>query len=342
MRNKRVVIYGGTTLDDKKVSPFVTDLAYALLHNERIVLATGGFESSAEVHAPLVSTDVAVLRGATRFASERAIPLESCLETWLPEPDKDRKTEGVQRFKEGTLQQLPGLSAQARRLKLVQVADAIVTISGHVHTALVLEMAVAIARPALPLPFTGGDSRTHWRDNRSYYLARLGVDASQASDWESFDVKDVPIEAAQARIPGIVDTVTRVMRRSCLVLMPFRDDVSNDYVEMEKIIDGEGFHAVRLDRELYVGDVRETVRRLLHECDAIVADVTDRSANVMYEVGLAHAFGRDPLLLWRGDTAAMEKSLPFYLRPQRVVAHEDPGEIAAALKTYLVSKTSST
>ena len=98
-----------------------------------------------------------------------------------------------------------------------------------------------------------------------------------------------------------------------------------------------GFHAVRLDRELYVGDVRETVRRLLHECDAIVADVTDRSANVMYEVGLAHACGRDPLLLWRGDAGALEKDLPFYLRPQRIVAQADPRAIAAALRRYLAS-----
>jgi hypothetical protein len=34
---------------------------------------------------------------------------------------------------------------------------------------------------------------------------------------------------------------------------------------------------------VYAPDVRETVRRLLRGRDAVVAEVTDSSANVMYE-----------------------------------------------------------
>jgi hypothetical protein len=97
---------------------------------------------------------------------------------------------------------------------------------------------------------------------------------------------------------------------------------------------------VRLDRELYAGDVRETVTRLLRESDAIVADVTDRSANVMYEVGLAHAYGREPLLLWRGDDRSMKELLPFYLRPQRMVAGTETAAMVAALHKYLAGARS--
>lgn len=335
MRNKRVVIYGGTRLDSR-VATFVSRLAYALLTaNDSIVLATGGFKRSLDSPPTVTSTDVAALRGAETFASELKVPLESCLETWLPEPSKDRIDEGVERFSAGKHEVLPGLSAQARRLRLVQMADALVTVSGHVRTALVLEMAVAITRPALPLPFTGGDSRDHWTGNRSYYVARLGITADQASRWETLDLDSAGEASLQASVNDIVATVSRVIRRNCLVLMPFGADLLDYYQKLKDVIDGEGFHAVRLDRDLYAGDVRDSIGRLLRESDAVVADVTDRSPNVMYEIGLAHAFGREPLLVFRGASAALETKLPFYLRPQRVVWGNNEGEILESVRAFL-------
>src|SRR5215217_5333551 len=97
MRNKRVVIYGGTRLD-RKTSHFVTRVACELLKNERIVLATGGFRRAADQPPKTTPTDVAAMTGAALFARKHRAPLESCLEIWLPEPTKDRKTEGVERF----------------------------------------------------------------------------------------------------------------------------------------------------------------------------------------------------------------------------------------------------
>ena len=332
MRNKRVVIYGGTQLN-QALSKFVSLLAYELLKNERIMLVTGGFTAAGNQPSDKIPTDVAVLNGAELFAKEHGVPLDTILEAWLPEPAKDRREEGVERFPGGKV--IPGLSAQARRLRLVQMADAIVTVMGEVRTALVLEMALAIARPALPLPFTKGDSEDHWRENRSYYMARLGITEDQAQRWEGFSVDEATAEAKAACLAEIVTAVNGVIRRNCLVLMPFKEELRDLYSSLKQRIDAEGFHPVRLDRDLYAGDVRETVRRLLRESDAIIADVTDRSANVMYEVGLAHAFGRDPLLLWRGDAKSLESQLPFYLRPQRIVFGTDPAQINEALKAYL-------
>ena len=234
-----------------------------------------------------------------------------------------------------------GLSDQARRLKLVQMADAIVTAHGEVRTALVLEMSLAVGRPALPLPFTGGDSGEHWSDNRSYYVARLGITEAKAQQLESFDLAAAGAPDVAACIDAIADTVGKVINRTCLVLMPFRREYDDEYKSVTAVVEAEGFHPIRLDRELYAGDVRETVVRLLRESDAVIADVTGQSANVMYEVGLAHALGRKPLLLWRGDAALMAEALPFYLRPQRVATGSSKA-LTNALKSYLREARSGT
>jgi hypothetical protein len=220
------------------------------------------------------------------------------------------------------------------------MADAIVTVHGEVRTALVLEMALAIARPALPLAFTGGDSATHWRENRSYYQARLAITEDQAVRWERFSVTEATPESEAACLAEIARAVNGVIRRNCLVLMPFKTELDDVYSALEQVIDGEGFHPVRLDRDLYAGDVRETVRRLLRECDGIIADVTDRSPNVIYELGLAHAYGREPLLLWRGEGRRLADLLPFYLRPQRIASVSGHAGISDAVKAYLARVTS--
>src|SRR5215510_819597 len=273
MRNKRIVIYGGTDLDSR-TSEYVTKLAYELLKNDRILLATGGFAKPRKGPHEGTSTDVSVLRGAEEFADDRNLPLKSVLETWIPEPTKDRRDRGgVDRFRKGKVEILHGMSDQARRLRLVQVADALITVKGHIRTALLLEMALAITRPALPLAFTGGDSHTHWNENRSYYLSRLGVSEKQARHWEALNLhKTSPAERSNS-IRGVITALTRVIRRNCLVLMPFKRRLDRYYSRLEQVIDDLGFHPVRLDRDLYAGDIRETVRQLLRESDAVIADI---------------------------------------------------------------------
>jgi hypothetical protein len=332
-RNKRVVIYGGTELDPP-VANFVSRLAYALLKNESILLVTGGFKGKSDNRSGPVSTDVSVRDGARDFAMNSTEPLEACLETCLPEPVKDRRDVDPDRFHDGNVLTFHGFSAQARRLKLVQIADAVLTVRGYVQTALVLEMALATARAAVPLPFTNGDSAKHWQENRAHYLARLSINEEQARRWESIHLDDkTPHSALTGLIDEVVTVVNRVIGRKCLILMPFSDDDS----DLARIIRDEGFHAIRLDRDLHTGDVRQTVQQLVQECDAVVADVTRLSANVMYEVGLAHAQGKKPppLLIWRADPDLLETSLPFYLRPYRIASSKDPGGTVGVLRDYL-------
>ena len=333
LRNKRVVIYGGTTLD-APVASFVSRLAYSLLKNESILLVTGGFKGASDDRRGPVSTDVSVRDGARQFAINSGEPLESCLETCLPEPSKDRHDVDPDRFQDGKVHTLTGFSAQARRLRLVQTADLMLTVRGYIQTALVLEMALATTRAAVPLPFTNGDSATHWRENRAYYLARLSINQEQARRWESISIDDAtPDSVLTGLVDEVVEVVNRAIGRKCLILMPFSDD-DGEFVE---VIRNAGFQGIRLDRDLHTGDVRQTVQQLVQDCDAVIADITRLSANVMYEVGLAHAQGKRPapLLIWRADPGLLKTSLPFYLRPHRIASSKDLGGILGALRDYL-------
>lgn len=87
MRRVRVCIYGGTDLQGTPAE-FISALAYRILDSTPAVIVTGGFLHSNK-KPKAVSTDVAALRGARRYANEHGIDLRDCYEAWIPEPSLD-------------------------------------------------------------------------------------------------------------------------------------------------------------------------------------------------------------------------------------------------------------
>ena len=116
------------------------------------------------------------------------------------------------------------------------------------------------------------------------------------------------------------------------MLMPFRPELDAVYQDLEDAIKAENFEPIRLDHTLYTGDIPATVKRLLVEAEGIVAEVTDDSPNVMYELGYAHALARNPLLVWRIQATNTEP--PFYLKTQRLTKVTGPLELRAEMKKY--------
>jgi nucleoside 2-deoxyribosyltransferase len=66
---------------------------------------------------------------------------------------------------------------------------------------------------------------------------------------------------------------------------------------------------IRTDRLNATGDIIEMIHSGINNCDCAIAVVTDLRPNVMYELGLAHAFQKPVLLLMKKNEE--KKSLPF-------------------------------
>ena len=88
------------------------------------------------------------------------------------------------RFKIGRNETLPGRSPQARRFHMVAAADVIVSIEGGRGTGSVIELALALERPILPLPFGDETSRSRkwWsdEDTHKYVCERFRIDEGVA------------------------------------------------------------------------------------------------------------------------------------------------------------------
>src|SRR5262249_25111790 len=111
-----------------------------------------------------ISTDFAAFQGAQRYALGHGIDLKDCYEAWIPEPDLDSRPDvgGAVRLSAAdgvAVRVMTGRTPLGRRLAMVAGVDVVVTISGKQHTEVVVEQALELGVPVLPIPKAGGDSK---------------------------------------------------------------------------------------------------------------------------------------------------------------------------------------
>lgn len=116
-----------------------------------------------------------------------------------------------------------------------------------------------------------------------------------------------------------------VQKKRCFVLMPFghthslpevwEDVIKNGVFAADRL--GAHYTCHRADDIFDNQAIIEDVVRAIERSDLIVAELTTRNPNVFYELGRAHAVGKECILLVQN----ME-DVPFDLRHLRVILYE--------------------
>lgn len=120
--------------------------------------------------------------------------------------------------------------------------------------------------------------------------------------------EDNPSEAREGGGQGII-----------FVAMPFSAEYSDVYwVASRGAAEALGLGCVRIDEADYTGDVTEKIRTLIGESVAVIADVSEARANVMYETGFAHALQRPCVHL----CSTPLDGLPFDIRNWNTMSYE--------------------
>jgi len=105
---------------------------------------------------------------------------------------------------------------------------------------------------------------------------------------------------------------------TCFVMMPFGPWFDRYYQEIYvPAIKEAGLEPIRGDELFTTGSVMEQIWEQIGKSRVLLADLTDRNANVFYELGLAHA-AKKPVVF----AAAKVEDVPFDLRHLRVIVYE--------------------
>lgn len=115
------------------------------------------------------------------------------------------------------------------------------------------------------------------------------------------------------------------------VLMPFDEGFRKIYdLVITPALQKAGYEINRADTELDQQNVLKDVVRGIATADLVIVDLTTRNANVLYELGLSHALGRNTVLL-----AQSMDEVPFDLRSYRIVRYSTEFDEIDSLRQQL-------
>lgn len=334
MRQVRICIYGGTDLDGMPTD-FISALSYQILDSMPAVIVTGGFKYDHH-KSQAISTDAAALTGALGYANENGVDLKECYEAWIPEPTLDvrsdkkepermNETDGV------TVRVMKGRTPLGRRLAMVAGVDFVVTISGKVHTEVVIEQSLELGLPVLPIPDAGGDSRDLLNKHRPRIAAAFEAGAlDQCLHLVKEHIATDPKAAARA----VVELIGKAKLGKCLILLPYDNEHNATYPVIEQAV-GRHMIPLRLDRLPRSDAIYSSFADSIRSSAAVIADITELNDNVMYEIGYAHGLGLKPLLYTR--ISARLDDLPVYFRTLNVRLASDASPLDVLIDEYLTS-----
>jgi len=107
-------------------------------------------------------------------------------------------------------------------------------------------------------------------------------------------------------------------QQKCFVIMPYGDYFDTYYTNIyAKAIEDAGLEAQRGDDLYRPGSIVKDIWTYTKEADVIIADLTSKNPNVMYELGLAHAITKPVVLI--SDSI---DDVPFDLRSLRIIGYD--------------------
>lgn len=105
---------------------------------------------------------------------------------------------------------------------------------------------------------------------------------------------------------------------SCFVLMPFKEPFETYYSAiLEPAVVAAGLLPERGDSLFRPSPIMGDIWEMIQKAKLVVAELTEKNANVFYELGLAHAIGKPVVMV-----AESIEDVPFDLQPLRVLLYD--------------------
>ncbi|MFN0205873.1 MAG: hypothetical protein ACKVS6_06120 [Planctomycetota bacterium] len=319
IRTRRIAVCGGTRINLTNAI-FAEALGKQLAAEEGLMLVTGGFKCFT-LDPEIPSGDWSFVSGAREYLRSIGLTTERKIETLLPDPTHEPAR--VVRFREGTVIILKGRSLQSRRFKLVGSVDTLVAIEGAKGTREIIDLALALEKPILPLPFTEGVARMRWNENRKLICEWFEVDKATAKSWEEVSIGELSGSEVTSLARGVKQHLFHQLRRKCFVMMPFGVEFLPLYEQAIKpALEDAGLLPIRTDQLDLVGDVVSALHSAIRSAACGLAVITQNNPNVMYELGLAHAQGKPVILLCEiGPEGHDLPNLPYDLQHESVFGY---------------------
>jgi hypothetical protein len=103
----------------------------------------------------------------------------------------------------------------------------------------------------------------------------------------------------------------------CFVLMPFEEKLRAVYEDhMRRVVESKGLSCTRADDIMSTGLITRDIWEKINRARFLIADLTGKNPNVFYELGIAHALGKEVILITQNI-----EYVPFDLKALRCIIY---------------------
>ena len=127
------------------------------------------------------------------------------------------------------------------------------------------------------------------------------------------------VASAEEHLKKVAKGVTVTSSDTCFVMMPFANPIGGYYTSIyEPAIRKAGLTPKRADDDIFgTGKIIDQIWAGISSARVLVAELTGRNPNVLYELGLSHAIKKPVVLV-----SANETDVPFDVKHVRVIYYE--------------------
>ncbi len=129
---------------------------------------------------------------------------------------------------------------------------------------------------------------------------------------------------------GVDPNLLKQTNKEVFVLTPFHQDAFGAYQAIENSVKNLGLNVSRGDETKIRGDIFPHILDSIARARLIVANITGRNPNVLYELGIAHALDKNVILV-----SEHSDELPFDLRTKQILMYRSLQELEFMLRTMV-------
>lgn len=119
-------------------------------------------------------------------------------------------------------------------------------------------------------------------------------------------------------------------------MMPFSGPFTSVYQDLRTVLEVDGYECQRADDMWENAHIMTDIIELICTSAVIVCDLSNKNPNVFYEAGIAHALGKEVILITQSHD-----DVPFDLRSIRYLQYLNNGEGRAKLASEVLARVQS-
>jgi hypothetical protein len=209
----------------------------------------------------------------------------------------------------------------------IEMADVTVFVAGSKGTFKAANFARIAHKPILGIGMFGGSGYALNKQERQSFDEKYAHLLSGKLSYSNLNQFTKDIDHLADLVVSFCEDLER--SNSVFTIMSFKKDYDDVFSTFSRICEKYDFKAVRTDHDPNLNPITTRILDGIKESDFVIADVSEKSPNVFYEIGYARGIHR-PVII----TAIHGTELPFDIKDLPVIFY-DRSNMAATLEPSL-------